>query len=228
MDDKFSFQSFAIESRRSFIRKSEYIVSLSSMLDCDRLLSEDRDIEDFLTSECRFRGRELHIVVKCMSLSSESSFTIRNSEDNIEISTSVSSSMSFGTDLHSHAIFDSCRNIDIFFYCTISVFLPMTRSAFLRDFLSCATTCPTYTLLFHHSEYRLHTLSYSSASMTTLTSRRLSSLPMTALTGSSTFELDFATIATQSIFERYTHLHLDIFSDVGSLSRPSSTTSSEK
>ena len=197
------------------------------MPDFYTFLSDDRDFYYLLTPESSLSRRDLHFIMQCMTLSSKSSLPTWYSECDIEISIAIASSMTLSSHLHAHPIFDPSWDFYIFFDNSIIIFFSMTCSTFLENLFSIAITCRTYSFLLHHTEYRLHTFTHATTSFTSITVRRLSSLPMTSMTRSTTLKLYFASITTDCIFEREGHLNLDIFSDICSLATTSST-SSEK
>lgn len=211
------------------MREFEYIISLGSMLHFESLLSDDGDFYDLLTSESGFRRRELHTIVEIVSISLESSFFLRDRKCDIEISSTISSTMSFTSNLHTHTVFDSGRDVDIFFDTHISIFFPMAVFTFFYDFLASSTTVSTLSLLFHDAENGLHTLSYSTISMTVFTGICFSSFSMTSITRSTFFIFDFSSVSPDRIFEGYTHPDLDIIPDICSFATlTSSESSSEK
>lgn len=136
-----------------------------------------------------------------MSISLESSLTLWHLECDVEIAIPIATTMSLTAHLHTHAVLDTSRDVDIFFYEGICVFFAITGAAFLDDRLASPTTVTTRALLLHDTKYRLHALAYTTSSATVTTLRRLASLAMTALTGHTALVLDLSSIATYSILE---------------------------
>jgi hypothetical protein len=162
------------------------------------------------------------------SITDKSSLTLRHFEGDIEVSMSITSTVTLASHLDTHTVFDTRRDIDIFFYARVLVFLSMTSSAFLYYLLTTSATDMTSTCLLHHAEDGLDTLAYLSASMTSFTFLRCATFCVTGLTRHTTLIINFSRISSQGIFERYAHADLDIFTYIRSLTSSSSETTSEK
>ena len=193
------------------------------MLHFECLLPDDRDVDDFLTPESSLSRRELHTIVECMTVSFESTLTLRYFEGDIEIAISIDSTMTFSSDFDTHTILYTCGYLDIFFYEGIVILLPMTACAFLGDLLASSSTSRTYSSLLDDPEYCTYLLTDLSESTTSITSASFSSFSFTGFTESATFEFDLPTISTDRILKRYAHPDLDIISDICSSPTTSTT-----
>ena len=110
--------------------------------------------------------------------------------------------MTLTTDLDTHTIFYTCWDLDILFYERIMIFLSVTASALLHDLLARTTTCPTDSCLLDDTKDCAYLLADLTSPSTSITGRRLPSLPMTSITCCSTLELDFSSISPDRILER--------------------------
>ncbi len=134
--------------------------------------------------------------------------------------------MSLITDFDAHAVFDSFWDIDIFLDSLMELSFSVTVLTLFDYLLACSVTCMTWTLLFHHTEYRLHTFAYLTTSMTGCTCLGSSTSTITVMTVNFSIERYLAARAADCILERYLHGYLDISSDVRSLAPATSTTES--
>ena len=108
-------------------------IVLGSCLDRERFFAKNRDFDRFLSSKCCFCRSNIHGKMEIIPLTYESSFSIRKIESSIEITTTISTSMSLTSDLDTHTVLDASRDFDILFH---SRFLPsfsMTGSTLLTD-----------------------------------------------------------------------------------------------
>ena len=198
------------------------------MFNCNSLFSEYRYLDNLLASKCCFSRGESNKIMECMSISFKSSFTAWDPKSNIEITISITSSMAFSAHFYTHPILDTHRYIDIFLYKSFFIFFPMTGIAFFGDFFSTSSTRGTLSFLFHNSKYSLHTLSNSTTSTARFTCGCFSSFSITIFTCGSFFEFNFSCISTDSVFKRYIHRYLNIFTDISSFSSSTTTKASTK
>jgi hypothetical protein len=171
------------------------------MLDIYAFFSEDWYLDRFFTSESSLGRRESESIVEISTVTYESPFFFWYFECDVEIAISISSSMAFPAHLDTHTIFDTTRDLDIFFYSDIGVSFSMTRSTLFCDLDSSPVTCQTLTSLLDDTKNCPYLLTHLTLSPAGMTGFGFSTVTITVLTESTLFVLDFSHVPTDCVLE---------------------------
>jgi hypothetical protein len=139
MDNQISCcSSLAVKSLHTLTTECDQCSMLCSSLDLDISLTEYREIQRSVDTECCLSWRDMHTIVEIRSITSESTLTTRNCECDIEITIAISSLVPFTSDLDRHTIFYTFRDIDSLSGFFFELSLAMTIATLLDHSLSCA------------------------------------------------------------------------------------------
>lgn len=193
MEDEITCSTASVETRESLLTEYYLCTRLCSCSYIERLLADYGYLDYPRDSESCLCRRECHTVVEVESLACQSTLAIRYFECDIEVSVSITATMSLITNLDTHSILDSFWDIDIFLDGFVEFSLSVTVFTLFDDLLACSVTGMTWTLLLHHTEYRLHALTYLTTSMTGCTCLSSSTSTITVMTVNFSVERYLAT-----------------------------------